>query len=71
MVFDTCSSKIMFSYLCQIRNYKGRKVSEFAPAKGNRYDGIYKIVKYWPEKGKNGFKVWKYLIRRDDPVSFP
>ena len=34
-----------------------------------RYDGIYKIVKYWPEKGKSGFIVWRYFLQRDDPVS--
>ena len=53
----------------QVRNHKGSKTSEYAPEEGNRYDGIYKVVKYWPEKGKTGFIVWKYLIRRDDPVS--
>ena len=52
-----------------VRNYKGRKSSEYAPEEGNRYDGIYKVVKYWPEKNKNGFIVWKYLFsRRDDEV---
>ncbi len=51
-----------------VRNYKGRKSSESAPEEGNRYDGIYKVVKYWPEKNKNGFIVWKYLFRRDDEV---
>ncbi|CAB1352073.1 unnamed protein product, partial [Coregonus sp. 'balchen'] len=24
------------------------------------------VVKYWPEKGKCGFLVWRYLLRRDD-----
>lgn len=54
-----------------VRNCKGRKHSEYAPEEGNRYDGIYKVVKYWPEKGKSGFLVWRYLLRRDDPVSAP
>ena len=36
-----------------------------------RYDGIYKVCKYWMEKGKSGFKVLRYLIRRDDPVPAP
>ncbi len=49
-----------------VRNYKGRKKSVYAPKEGNRYDGIYKVVKYWPEKNKNGFIVWKYLFRRDE-----
>ncbi|ESN98511.1 hypothetical protein HELRODRAFT_113832 [Helobdella robusta] len=54
-----------------VRNSKGRKHSQYAPEDGNRYDGIYKVVKYWPEKGKSGFLVWKYLLRRDDPEPAP
>ena len=29
------------------------------------------MVKYWPEKGKKGFIVWRYLFRRDDPSAAP
>ncbi|KAK7110903.1 E3 ubiquitin-protein ligase UHRF1-like [Littorina saxatilis] len=54
-----------------VRNCKGRKHSKYAPEEGNRYDGIYKIVKYWAEKGKSGFLVWRYLLRRDDPGPAP
>ncbi|XP_074640769.1 E3 ubiquitin-protein ligase UHRF1-like [Tubulanus polymorphus] len=54
-----------------VRNCKGRKHSKFAPEDGNRYDGIYKVVKYWPAKGKSGFIVWRYLLRRDDPIPAP
>lgn len=54
-----------------VRNHKGSKTSKYAPKDGNRYDGIYKVVKYWPEKGKNGFIVWKYLFKRDDPTPAP
>lgn len=36
-----------------------------------RYDGIYKVVKYYPDTGKSGFRVWRYLLRRDDPASAP
>jgi len=54
-----------------VRGYKGAKHSKYAPEIGNRYDGIYKVVKYWPEKGKSGFRVWRYLIRRDDPAPAP
>ncbi|KAI4325106.1 hypothetical protein MLD38_030530 [Melastoma candidum] len=28
------------------------------------YDGLYKVVDYWPEKGISGFTVFKYLLRR-------
>ena len=41
--------------------------SNYAPKKGFRYDGIYKLVRYWPEKGKDGFITYKYELRRDDP----
>lgn len=36
-----------------------------------RYDGIYKVVKYYPDVGKSGFRVWRYVLRRDDPSPAP
>lgn len=54
-----------------VRNCKLAKHSKFAPKEGNRYDGIYKLVKYWPEKGRSGFLVWRYFLRRDDPSPAP
>uniref|UniRef100_A0A3P9A3B0 E3 ubiquitin-protein ligase UHRF n=1 Tax=Esox lucius TaxID=8010 RepID=A0A3P9A3B0_ESOLU len=54
-----------------VRSSKGRKHSKFSPEDGNRYDGIYKVVKYWPEKGKSGFLVWRYLLKRNDDEPAP
>ncbi|XP_056132833.1 E3 ubiquitin-protein ligase UHRF1 [Lampris incognitus] len=54
-----------------IRSCKGRKHSKYSPEDGNRYDGIYKVVKYWPEKGKSGFLVWRYFLKRDDEEPAP
>lgn len=54
-----------------VRSCKGRKHSKYAPEDGNRYDGIYKVVKYWPEKGKSGFLVWRYMLKRDDDEPAP
>ncbi|XP_050296174.1 E3 ubiquitin-protein ligase UHRF1-like isoform X2 [Anthonomus grandis grandis] len=54
-----------------VRSYKSAKHSEYAPQDGYRYDGLYKVVKYYPEKGKSGFIVWRYLLRRDDPCVAP
>ncbi|XP_050683115.1 E3 ubiquitin-protein ligase UHRF1-like isoform X2 [Leptidea sinapis] len=55
-----------------VRAYKMmRHFPEFAPSEGFRYDGIYKVVKYYPEVGLSGFRVWKYLLRRDDPSPAP
>ncbi|KAJ3122037.1 hypothetical protein HK098_003167 [Nowakowskiella sp. JEL0407] len=63
------------------------KHSSYAPKEGYRYDGLYKVVKvssscvcridltyakqYWTDKGDSGFKVWRYLLRRDDPTPAP
>ncbi|XP_068081324.1 E3 ubiquitin-protein ligase UHRF1 [Anabrus simplex] len=54
-----------------VRNYKLGKYSKYAPEEGNRYDGIYKVVEYYPEKGKSGFIVWRYKLCRDDPSPAP
>ncbi|CAB3258852.1 unnamed protein product [Arctia plantaginis] len=55
-----------------VRSYKMLKhFPKYAPKEGIRYDGIYKVVKYYPEKGLSGFRVWKYLLRRDDPTPAP
>ncbi|CAG4983934.1 unnamed protein product [Parnassius apollo] len=55
-----------------VRSYKMLKhFPKYAPQEGIRYDGIYKVVKYYPEKGLSGFIVWKYLLRRDDPSPAP
>ncbi|XP_072402002.1 E3 ubiquitin-protein ligase UHRF1-like [Diabrotica undecimpunctata] len=45
--------------------------SKYSPKDGLRYDGIYKVVKYYPEKGESGFLVYRYLLRRDDPNPAP
>ncbi|XP_036378157.1 E3 ubiquitin-protein ligase UHRF1 [Megalops cyprinoides] len=54
-----------------VRSSKGRKHSKYCPEDGNRYDGIYKVVKYWPEQGKSGFLVWRYLLKRNDDEPAP
>lgn len=54
-----------------IRSFKFAKHSKYAPEEGVRYDGIYKVVKYWPEKGQSGFIVWRYRLRRDDQYPAP
>ena len=53
-----------------IRSDKMRH-SKYAPKEGFRYDGIYKLARYWPEKGKDGFITYKYQFRRDDPTPAP
>ncbi|XP_050422764.1 E3 ubiquitin-protein ligase UHRF1-like isoform X2 [Adelges cooleyi] len=54
-----------------VRNYKLSKHSKYAPEMGNRYDGLYKVIKYYPETGISGFTVWRFVLRRDDPAPAP
>jgi len=35
------------------------------------YDGLYKVVKYYPETGTSGFIVWRFVLKRDDPTPAP
>lgn len=54
-----------------LRGAKAAKHSKYAPEEGVRYDGIYKLVRYWKEAGHSGFMVWRYEFRRDDPSPTP
>jgi putative restriction endonuclease len=39
-----------------------------------RYDGLYRVEQYWPEKGHSGFVVYRYRLIRDDitlPQEYP
>ncbi|RKP34926.1 the Sra domain of E3 ubiquitin-protein ligase Uhrf2, partial [Dimargaris cristalligena] len=56
-----------------VRSYKlAKNHPMFAPEAGVRYDGIYRLVKYWPEQAKSSpFLVWRFKFRRDDPEPAP
>lgn len=46
----------------------------FSPAAAGDTDSrphFPQVVRYWPEKGKSGFLVWRYLLRRDDTEPGP
>ena len=34
----------------------------FSPASGYRYDGLYKVTSHWHEKGRDGFRVYRYRL---------
>lgn len=38
--------------------------SSFAPEEGYRYDGLFRVEDYWKEKGKSGFIVWRFRLRK-------
>ncbi|KAL4570065.1 hypothetical protein LXL04_025715 [Taraxacum kok-saghyz] len=48
-----------------VRSHKEKR-SSYAPEKGVRYDGVYRIEKCWRKPGIQGFKVCRYLFVRCD-----
>uniref|UniRef100_A0A452TTV4 E3 ubiquitin-protein ligase UHRF n=1 Tax=Ursus maritimus TaxID=29073 RepID=A0A452TTV4_URSMA len=42
-----------------------------APHGAHLHRASPQVVRYWPEKGKSGFLVWRYLLRRDDTEPGP
>ncbi|GMJ06615.1 ORTHRUS 2, VARIANT IN METHYLATION 1 [Hibiscus trionum] len=53
-----------------VRSHKEKR-SSYAPEKGVRYDGVYRIEKCWRKAGKQGFKVCRYLFVRCDNEPAP
>ncbi|KAK1408734.1 hypothetical protein QVD17_40748 [Tagetes erecta] len=48
-----------------VRSHKEKR-SAYAPEKGVRYDGVYRIEKCWRKPGIQGYKVCRYLFVRCD-----
>ncbi|KAK7312053.1 hypothetical protein VNO77_35592 [Canavalia gladiata] len=53
-----------------VRSHKEKR-SSYAPERGVRYDGIYRIEKCWQISGLQGFKVCRYLFVRCDNEPAP
>ena len=32
------------------------------PKAGYRYDGLYRVVEHWEERGRSGFKIWRFRL---------
>jgi len=46
-----------------IRVIRGHKAdSDYAPTRGYRYDGLFRIENCWRERGRDGFIVWRYRL---------
>jgi putative restriction endonuclease len=46
-----------------IRVNRGSKLdSHYAPARGYRYDGLYRVESYWQELGQDGYLVWRFRL---------
>lgn len=38
--------------------------SPYAPESGYRYDGLYKVTKWWTELGRSGYLIYRFLLRK-------
>lgn len=38
--------------------------SAYAPARGYRYDGLYRVLGEWKEPGRAGFLVWRFRLEK-------
>jgi putative restriction endonuclease len=39
-----------------------RHPSPYAPSLGYRYDGLYVVSDYWRERGRSGFRIWRFRL---------
>ncbi len=44
--------------------------SVFAPARGYRYDGLYRVADYWHDRGQAGFLIWRFRLCKLDASLF-
>lgn len=50
-----------------LRVIRGPKLkSPFAPTNGYRYDGLYAVEDHWQDRGKAGFLIWRFRLRRSE-----
>ena len=40
------------------------KGSKWAPNDGYRYDGLYLVRRSWQQKGKSGYTIWRFQLRK-------
>ena len=34
----------------------------YGPKAGYRYDGLYRVKEYWEERGRSGYKIWRFRL---------
>jgi DUF2075 family protein len=35
---------------------------DLGPRAGYRYDGLYRVEEYWEERGRSGYKIWRFRL---------
>ncbi|KAK4272249.1 hypothetical protein QN277_020833 [Acacia crassicarpa] len=61
LALKNCMEQCMY-----VRVVRGHESSSSYSGKVYTYDGLYKVVNYWAEKGFSGFTVYKFRLKRLD-----
>jgi putative restriction endonuclease len=49
-----------------IRVHRGKAhVADMPEGFRYRYDGLYRVARYWQKPGQDGFKIWRFRDRED------
>jgi hypothetical protein len=52
-----------FEWELPVRVIRGwREPAGVGPKAGYRYDGLYRVVEHWEERGRSGFKIWRFRL---------
>ncbi|MCJ7420952.1 YDG/SRA domain-containing protein [Sphingomicrobium astaxanthinifaciens] len=54
-----------------VRVIRGGRHNEFAPHSGFRYDGTYRVGRYWREEGRDGFQICRFRLEALAPDELP
>lgn len=41
--------------------------SPYAPPEGYRYDGLYRVARWWADVGRRGFRIYRFELLRGAP----
>ncbi|XP_043703544.1 histone-lysine N-methyltransferase, H3 lysine-9 specific SUVH4-like isoform X1 [Telopea speciosissima] len=64
MLRGNLALKNSLEHCVPVRVVRGHESTSSYCGKVYTYDGLYKVVQYWAEKGVSGFTVFKYRLRR-------
>lgn len=71
--FEKQNQALVTSHLdgLPVRVIRGGKHKKFAPKSGYRYDGVYRVDRYWREAGRDGFQICRFRLEAFAPESLP
>ncbi|MCL7023814.1 hypothetical protein MKW94_000227 [Papaver nudicaule] len=64
LVPKRCSNNIGQDVPVRVIRGHQSKSSDGKPGRTYTYDGLYKVIGSWPEKGASGFTVYKFHLKR-------